>query len=121
MVLASHLGRPKGKPTPEFSLEPVAAHLASCSAVPVAFRRATASARRPKQAVARRMRRAARWCCSRTCASTREEEKNDAAFAAALAALGDVYVNDAFGAAHRAHASVAGIVQLDARRPAPGC
>ena len=108
VVLASHLGRPKGKPSPEFSLKPVAERLAQLLGRPVAF---------------------ASDCVGDEVAGTidavrasgggvvllenlrfhPEEEKNDPAFAARLASLADVYVDDAFGAAHRAHASVEGI------------
>ena len=105
VILASHLGRPKGKTNPEFTLRPVAAHLAALLGRPVAF---------------------APDCIGEAAASViaanpggvillenlrfyKEEEANDAGFARALAALADVYVNDAFGAAHRAHASTEGI------------
>ena len=112
VILASHLGRPKGKPTPEFSLKPVADHLASLLGRPVTFagdcigpvaREAVDAAHAPggsKLVLLENLRFHA------------EEEKNDPGFAAALAALADVYADDAFGAAHRAHSSVAGMVQL---------
>ena len=67
----------------------------------------TASARRPRARPARS--RTARCCCSRTSGSTPARRRNDPEFAKALAALADVYVDDAFGAAHRAHASVVGV------------
>ena len=108
IVLASHLGRPKGKPNPQFSLAPVARHLTGLLGRPVAF---------------------ADDCIGSAAQDTvkmvhgggggvvllenlrfhPEEEKNDSGFAAALASLADLYVDDAFGAAHRAHASVEGI------------
>jgi phosphoglycerate kinase len=108
VVLASHLGRPKGKPAPEFSLRPVSVRLAELLKREVAFAsdcvgddaaRAVAEAHGGTRVV-----------LLENLRFHGEEEKNDAAFAAALAALSDVYVNDAFGAAHRAHASVAAIV-----------
>jgi phosphoglycerate kinase len=106
VLLASHLGRPKGTPKPEFSLKPVADHLAKLLGRPVAF---------------------APDCIGPAAADVvakntggvivlenlrfhAEEEANDPVFAKALAALADVYVNDAFGSAHRAHASTEGIV-----------
>jgi phosphoglycerate kinase len=106
VILASHLGRPKGKPKPEFSLAPVARHLSSILGRPVAFApdcigeqaAAVISANPGGVIVLENLRFHA------------EEEKNDSAFAQALAALADVYVNDAFGSAHRAHASTEGIV-----------
>jgi phosphoglycerate kinase len=108
VVLASHLGRPKRKPTPEFSLQPVADHLSRLLKRPVVFagdcigepaKKAVAEAHAGSQvALLENLRFHA------------EEEQNDPAFAKALAELADVYVNDAFGAAHRAHASVAAIV-----------
>jgi phosphoglycerate kinase len=110
VVLASHLGRPKGKPAPEFSLKPVADHLASLLGRPVTFasdcigapaRQAVDTARGPA---------GSRLVLLENLRFHAEEEKNDAAFAQALASLADVYVNDAFGAAHRAHASVAAMV-----------
>jgi phosphoglycerate kinase len=109
VILASHLGRPKGKVNPAMSLRPVADRLAALLGSPVAFADdciGDAAA----QAVARA--RAAGGGTVVLLENLRfhpEEEKNDAQFAAALAALADRYVNDAFGAAHRAHASVEGI------------
>ncbi|MDP2054876.1 MAG: phosphoglycerate kinase [Acidobacteriota bacterium] len=109
-VLASHLGRPKGKPAPEFSLKPVAARLGELLTRQVTFAddcighaaiRAVDEAHAPggsKLVLLENLRFHA------------EEEKNDPAFAEELATLGDIYINDAFGAAHRAHASVAAIV-----------
>jgi phosphoglycerate kinase len=108
VVLASHLGRPKGKPAPEFSLQPVSVRLAELLKREVGFAsdcvgddaaRAVAEAHGGTRVV-----------LLENLRFHAEEETNDAAFAAALAALADVYVNDAFGAAHRAHASVAAIV-----------
>jgi phosphoglycerate kinase len=106
VVLCSHLGRPKGKPSAEFSLKPVADRLSALLAKPVAFaddcvgepaRRAVESAPNGGVVLLENLRFHA------------EEEKNDSAFAAQLAALADVYVNDAFGSAHRAHASTEGV------------
>jgi phosphoglycerate kinase len=109
VVLASHLGRPKGKPDPEMSLRPVAARVGELLKRPVAFvedcvgaaaEHAVASASSGGVVLLENLR------------FHPEEEKNDPAFAKALAALADVYVNDAFGAAHRAHASVDALVRL---------
>ena len=109
VVLASHLGRPKGKPNPEMSLRPVAARLAELLGRPVAFaddcvgppaEQAVNSAPPGGVVLLENLR------------FHPEEEKNDPAFAKQLASLADVYVNDAFGAAHRAHASVDAIVKL---------
>ena len=119
VTLASHLGRPKGKPAPEFSLKPVAARLAEHLGRPVTFaddcmgeaaRAAVASAHAPG---------GSRLVLLENLRFHAEEEKNDPAFAASLAQLADVYVNDAFGAAHRAHASVAEMVACfsDNRQP----
>jgi phosphoglycerate kinase len=107
VILASHLGRPKGQPKPEFSLKPVADHLASLLGRPVAFApdcvgpQAAAVAERNRDGV----------ILLENLRFHPEEEKNDPEFARQLASLCDVYVNDAFGAAHRAHASTEGIVQ----------
>jgi phosphoglycerate kinase len=110
VVLASHLGRPKGKPNPEFSLKPVADHLSALLGRPVAFatdcigdaaRQAVASAQTSGGvALLENLR------------FHPEEEKNDPAFANELAALADRYVNDAFGSSHRAHASVEALARL---------
>jgi phosphoglycerate kinase len=111
VVLASHLGRPKGKVNPEMSLRPVADRLAQLLGQPVAF--ATdcvgeqASAAKGNIVLLENLR------------FQPEEEKNDPAFAKALASLATRYVNDAFGAAHRAHASVEGITHFF-DRPAAG-
>ena len=107
VILASHLGRPKGKPNPEYSLRPVAARLSELIKRPVIFAddsigepatRAIASAPNGGVVLLENLRFHA------------EEEKNDPGFAKNLAALADVYINDAFGSAHRAHASTEGIV-----------
>jgi phosphoglycerate kinase len=106
VILASHLGRPKGKPKPEFSLKPVAEHLATLLGRPVAFapdcigpEAEAAVAANPGGVI-----------LLENLRFHPEEEANDPAFAQALANLADVYVNDAFGSAHRAHASTEGIV-----------
>jgi phosphoglycerate kinase len=107
VILASHLGRPKGKPSPEYSLRPVASHLARLLGRPVEFAEdcvgphAEAAIRRAGQGGV---------VLLENLRFHAEEEKNDSAFAEALAELADVYVNDAFGSAHRAHASTEGIV-----------
>ena len=107
VILASHLGRPKGKPNPEYSLRPIAARLSELVGRPVEFaddsigdaaRSAIAKAGPGGVVLLENLR------------FHGEEEKNDAGFAKELAALADVYINDAFGSAHRAHASTEGIV-----------
>jgi phosphoglycerate kinase len=107
VILCSHLGRPKGKPSPEFSLKPVADRLSSLIGKPVVFagdcvgepaRAAVDSAPNGGVVLLENLR------------FHSEEEKNDSGFAAQLASLADVYVNDAFGSAHRAHASTEGVV-----------
>jgi len=106
VILASHLGRPKGKPKPEFSLKPVAEHLSKLIGRPVAFAPDCIG-----DAAAAVIRDNARGVIVlENLRFHAEEEANDGAFAKALAALCDVYVNDAFGSAHRAHASTEGIV-----------
>jgi phosphoglycerate kinase len=107
VILASHLGRPKGKPNPEYSLRPVATRLAELLGRPVTF--AEDSVGEPAtSAIAAAG--AGGVILLENLRYHAEEEKNDAAFAQQLAALADVYVNDAFGSAHRAHASTEGIV-----------
>jgi phosphoglycerate kinase len=106
VILASHLGRPKGKASPEFSLRPVATRLETLIGRPVVFAsdsvgpatRETIAAHPGGVILLENLRFHA------------GEEQNDPTFAAQLAALADVYVDDAFGAAHRAHASTEGIV-----------
>ena len=115
VILASHLGRPKGERVDKYSLSPVAAHLAELLKKPIAF---------------------AKDCVGEAAESTvktladgdvallenlrfhAEEEKNDDNFAKQLASLCDLYVNDAFGTAHRAHASTVGITHHVSRAAA---
>jgi phosphoglycerate kinase len=108
IILASHLGRPKGKAVPELSLEPVASRLAELLDCDVRLtdepvgdgaRKVTADLREGQIALLENLRFA------------EGEKKNDDKFAEALASYADVYVNDAFGTAHRAHASTAGMVR----------
>ena len=107
VILASHLGRPKGKPNPEMSLKPVAARLQELLGRPVAMAPdcvgPEVEALKPAPGgvlLLENLRYHA------------EEEKNDPEFAKKLAALCDVYVNDAFGSAHRAHASTEGMIKF---------
>jgi phosphoglycerate kinase len=109
VVLASHLGRPKGKRKPEFSLGPVARHLATLLAAPVAFAEDCIGA--PAQLAVARMR-GGDVALLENLRFHPEEEANDPGFARELAASADLYVNDAFGSAHRAHASTAGVPAL---------
>jgi phosphoglycerate kinase len=112
VVLASHLGRPKGKPKPELSLAPVATRLAELLGRPVAFAPQCAG---PVAEDAAAKLRDGEILLLENLRFHAEEEKNDPGFARQLAALADVYVNDAFGTAHRAHASTAGIVPFVSR------
>jgi phosphoglycerate kinase len=107
VVLASHLGRPKGKVAPEFSLRPVAERLGTLLGRPVVF---ASDCIGPE--VTRAIDAAHKAGAVVLLENLRfhpEEEKNDPQFSKALAAVADAYVDDAFGAAHRAHASVEGI------------
>jgi phosphoglycerate kinase len=106
--LASHLGRPKGGPSPEFSLKPIAARLSELLGKPVTFAddcvgeavaKADAAAGNGGIVLLENVR------------FYGEEEKNDDGFAKRLAEGVDIYINDAFGSAHRAHASTEGIVK----------
>jgi len=115
VILASHLGRPKGKPNAEMSLRPVAAKLSQLIGKPVSFAEACVGA--PAQVVVDAAPQGG-LVLLENLRFRPEEEKNDPGFAKQLAALADVYVNDAFGAAHRAHASVEAIVKL--LQPAAG-
>src|SRR5713226_7042518 len=107
VILASHLGRPKGKPNPEMSLKPVAARLQELLGRPVTM---APDCIGPE---VERMRPApGEVLLLENLRFHPEEEKNDPGFSKQLAALCDVYVNDAFGSAHRAHASTVGIIQF---------
>ncbi|MBQ1887168.1 MAG: phosphoglycerate kinase [Firmicutes bacterium] len=108
VILMSHLGRPKGQPKPEFSLKPVAEHLKELVGCPVIF---AASDLVVDDCVKKQ---AADLKCGEIMVLENlrfrpEEEKNGEEFSKELASLADIYVNDAFGTAHRAHASTAGI------------
>ncbi|MDA1307420.1 MAG: phosphoglycerate kinase [Acidobacteria bacterium] len=105
VILASHLGRPKGTPTAEFSLQPVADHLATLLTRPVAFAPDCVGPAAEEVIAAN----TGGVILLENLRFHKEEEANDPTFAKALADLADVYVNDAFGAAHRAHASTEGI------------
>jgi len=108
VIIMAHFGRPKGKVDPKYSLRPVADHLHSLINHPVAFSREVIG--EVPAEIIRHMKNGDVTLLENVRYHA-EEEKNDPAFAKALASLGDVYVNDAFGAAHRAHASTAGIAQ----------
>jgi phosphoglycerate kinase len=110
VVLASHLARPKGKPAPEFSLKPVAAHLARLLGRPVGFAADCIGEPARTAVAAAHASDGSQIVLLENLRFRAGEEQNDPAFARALAGLADTYVNDAFGAAHRAHASVAAIV-----------
>ncbi len=106
VILMSHLGRPKGKPDPRYSLAPVAERLSALLGQPVPLAPdcvgphvvTLAHALRPGQAL-----------LLENLRFHPQEEANDPVFARSLADLADIYVNDAFGSAHRAHASTAGV------------
>jgi phosphoglycerate kinase len=100
VILASHLGRPKGKRNPELSLKPVAARLQELLGKPVKLVEIEEAHPAPGEVV-----------LLENLRFYPEEEKNDPEFSKKLAALCDVYVNDAFGTAHRAHASTVGMIK----------
>jgi phosphoglycerate kinase len=106
VVLLSHLGRPKGTPDPRYTLKPVARVLEKLLGFPVIFLADGASAE--AAAKVRHLPRGGVALAENTRFHT-GEETNDAALADQFAALGDMYVNDAFGSAHRAHASTEAI------------
>lgn len=105
VILASHLGRPKGKPNPEMSLKPVAKRLEELLGRPVAMAPDCVGAQVQSMLPA-----PGAVLLLENLRFHPEEEKNDPEFSRQLAALCDVYVNDAFGSAHRAHASTVGMV-----------
>jgi len=106
VILASHLGRPKGGPDPKYTLKPVAEHLSKLLSKPVAFAEDCVGPEAEKAAKALKPGEVLVLENTRFHA---EEEKNGEEMSKGLAALADVFVNDAFGTAHRAHASTAGI------------
>ncbi len=110
VILASHLGRPKGKVAPEFSLRPVAVRLAELLGRPVEF--APDCVGPTVQDAVARAEAGGRVVLLENLRFHPEEEKNDPAFAAQLAAPANAYVNDAFGSSHRAHASVAALAAV---------
>ncbi len=108
LILASHLGRPKGKPNPKMSLRPVAARLSQLLGKPVTFATDCVGAQVEEQAAALKD---GDVLLLENVRFHPEEEKNNPEFSRRLAALAEVYVNDAFGSAHRAHASTEGITR----------
>ena len=113
IILAAHLGRPKGKREPSMSLRPVAGYLAELLGRPVAFVDECVGEKAEKTAIALKD---GDVLLLENVRYQNEEEANDPAFAEKLAAVADVYVNDAFGAAHRAHASAEGGARVVASR-----
>jgi len=109
VILASHLGRPKGERVDKYSLKPVAEHLSSLLSRPVEFAADCVGEEAESKVAAMQD---GYVLLLENLRFHQEEEKNDDAFAQQLARLCDVYVNDAFGAAHRAHASTAGITKF---------
>jgi phosphoglycerate kinase len=109
VVLCSHFGRPKGGPDPKYSLEQLIKPLEGLLGVPVTFLPDPVADTAP--ALTRRMTRGSVALCENT-RFWPGEEANDPAFAQRFAALGDLYINDAFGAAHRAHATTEGVARL---------
>jgi phosphoglycerate kinase len=115
VILASHLGRPKGERVEKYSLKPVAAHLGELLGKQVSF---------ANDCVGDEVRQKVNEMADgdvlllENLRFHKEEEKNDDSFSRELASLCDVYVNDAFGAAHRAHASTAGITKYVSRAAA---
>ena len=109
VILASHLGRPKGEKNPKYSLEPVAARLSELIGQDVTL---------PDDCIGDAAKkvvgdlRNGQVCLLENVRFHAEEEKNDEAFARELASLCDTYVNDAFGSSHRAHASTHGVARL---------
>lgn len=109
VILMSHLGRPKEGPDPQYSLKGVADHLATLLSAPVKFVGQTTG---PEAEVAAAALKPGEVLVLENTRFDKRETKNDPTMAAELARLGDVYVNDAFGSAHRAHASTEGVARL---------
>jgi len=118
LILMSHLGRPKGGPEPRFSLAPVARELSKLLGKPVTFAQDCIGPMVEQQALALAD---GQVLLLENLRFHKGEEKNDPSFARQLAKLGDVYINDAFGTAHREHASTFGCAQaLEGRARAVG-
>lgn len=109
LILMSHLGRPKGGPDPEFSLRPAAEVLSSHLGIPVKMAPDTVGP--AVEAMAKELKPGEVLMLENT-RFHKGEEKNDLALAKQMAALGDLYVNDAFGSAHRAHSSTEGVARF---------
>ena len=108
-ILMSHFGRPKGKPIEKYSLRPIGDYLHTLINHPVIFGHDTIG-KIPEEIIAHM--KEGDVALLENVRFQPEEEANDPKFAEALAKLGDLYVNDAFGAAHRAHASTAGVTKF---------
>lgn len=106
VVLCSHLGRPKGKRVDELSLSPIASHLSDLLGAPVGF---SSDCIGPEAESKSKALKPGEVLLLENTRFHPEEKKNDPGFAKALASLGEIYVNDAFGTAHRAHASSEGV------------
>lgn len=114
LILMSHLGRPKGGPQPEYSLKPTADRLSQLLNRPVAFANDCIGPEIEQKASSLKD---GGVLILENLRFHKEEEKNDPNFARSLAKLGDVYVNDAFGTAHREHASTFGAAQAMQDKP----
>ncbi|MDR0788488.1 MAG: phosphoglycerate kinase [Gemmatimonadota bacterium] len=108
IVLLAHFGRPKGKPVPEMSLRPAAVRLSELLNRPVQFLEVTTG---PEALAASEALGRGEVLLLENTRYDAREEKNDPGLADELAELGDLFVNDAFGAAHRAHSSTVGVIQ----------
>ena len=109
VILMSHLGRPKDGPDPKYSMKPTATHLAGLLGKPVAFVGECVGAEAQAAAAALK---AGELLVLENTRFYPGETKNDLTLAAQMAALADIYVNDAFGSAHRAHASTEGVAHF---------
>src|SRR6185437_15038772 len=109
VILVSHLGRPGGQPNPKYSLRPIAEHLQKLLGQPVTFVPETVG---PVAEAAVQKLLPGQVALLENVRFYPGEEKNDPAFAEQLAKLADLYVNDAFGTAHRAHASTVGVTRF---------
>ena len=108
LILTSHLGRPADAPDPEFSLKPVAEHLATLVDAPVHFATDCIGPERDKVVAAAKP---GEIVLLENVRFHKEEKKNDSEFAKKLSSGADLFVNDAFGSSHRAHASVSGVTE----------